>query len=64
MNRTKTLYKLTVEDFQNVAIDEIGRKLNREEMEIVKSSVEKKIFWYSLIADSITENRLTPCKRR
>ena len=55
MNNNKTLYKLTVEDFQNVALEEISRKLNDREIEIVKKSVEDNIPWYEAISNSLTK---------
>jgi hypothetical protein len=59
MNKNKILYKLSVEDFQNVAFQEIYRELTAKEIEIVKNSLENNIPWYDLIANSISENKLT-----
>jgi hypothetical protein len=64
MNNNKTLYKLTVEDFQNVALEEISRKLNDREIEIVKKSVEDRIHWYEVIADSLFEIKLAAYKQQ
>jgi hypothetical protein len=64
MNKNKILYKLTVEDFQNVAFKEIDRKLTPQEIGIIKHSLEKKISWYDLIANSISDSKLTPSKQR
>jgi hypothetical protein len=64
MNNNKTLYKLTVEDFQNVALEEISRKLNDREIEIVKKSVEDRIHWYEVIADSLFEIKLVAYKQQ
>lgn len=53
--KNKILYQLTTEDFQNIAVEEIGRKLSAKETEKVLGSVEKRIAWHSIIADSLTE---------
>jgi hypothetical protein len=58
MNKNKTLYSLTVEDFQNVALEEIDRELTDTEIEIVKKSVEDNIPWYEVIANSLIETKL------
>lgn len=58
MNKNKILYKLTVEDFQNVALEEIERELNNKEIEIVKKSVEDNINWYEVISNSLIEIKL------
>lgn len=55
MNKNKILYKLTIEDFQNVALEEIDRELNDTEIEIVKKSVEDNIPWYEAISNSLTK---------
>ncbi|MBA4311587.1 MAG: hypothetical protein C0417_03045 [Chlorobiaceae bacterium] len=58
MNKNKTLYKLTVEDFQNVALEEIDRELNDAEIEIVKKSVEDNLNWYEIISNSLSQIEL------
>jgi hypothetical protein len=62
MNKNKILYKLSTKDFQNVAFHEIDRELTAKEIEIVKSSLENNIPWYDLIANSISENKLSSRK--
>ncbi|MDP2209818.1 MAG: hypothetical protein Q8K98_13760 [Bacteroidota bacterium] len=62
MNKNKILYKLTVEDFQNVALEEIERKLSNKEIEIVKKSVEDNIPWYDVISNSLIEIKLAANK--
>lgn len=62
MNKNKTLYKLTVEDFQNVALEEIDRELNDAEIEIVKKSVEDNLNWYEIISNSLSQIELASKK--
>jgi hypothetical protein len=52
---SKILYELTVEDFQNVAMDELGRELTENELAIVADKVSDSIAWYDIIADAISE---------
>ena len=54
--KTETIYKLTIEDIQNVAQQEIGRDLTSDEIRKVRVSIPDKIKWYDAIADSISEN--------
>lgn len=62
MNKNKILYKLTVEDFQNVALEVIDRELNDTEIEIEKKSVEDSIHWYEVISNSLTGIKLASSK--
>ena len=41
--KSKILYQLTTEDFQNVSVESLGRKLSSAEIEQVKKKVEEKI---------------------
>jgi hypothetical protein len=49
------IYQLITEDVQNVAEQEIGRKLTPRELDLVQKLVERKISWYEIIAESIDE---------
>lgn len=51
----KIIYKLTVKDIQNVAMELLNRKLTRVEVEKIIGPIEEKITWYDAIADSINE---------
>lgn len=51
----KIIYKLTVKDIQNVAMELLNRKLTRAEVEKLIGPIEEKITWYDAIADSINE---------
>jgi len=53
--KNQTIYKLTVEDIQNVALQEIGRDLSTEEIEKIKNTIAEKVNWYNAIVEAITE---------
>jgi DNA replicative helicase MCM subunit Mcm2 (Cdc46/Mcm family) len=55
MKNSKTIYSLSVEDIQTVALQEIERNLSPKEIEKIKKSVADKINWYDAIANSINE---------
>ena len=55
MNKNEVLYQLTVEDFQNIAIENINRELSDEEIQKVAVWVTDRIPWYDLIDNGITE---------
>ncbi len=54
--KNETIYKLTIEDIQNVAQQEIRRDLTSDEIQKIRGRIEDKIKWYDAIADSISEN--------
>jgi hypothetical protein len=51
----KVIYQLTVKDVQNVAEQELGRKLSIQEIAMLQDRIANKISWYEVIADSIDE---------
>lgn len=53
--KNETIYKLTIEDIQNVAQKEIGRNFTSYEIKKIKDSIADKIPWYDAIADAISE---------
>ena len=55
MNTDDIFYSLNVDDIQQVAIDNIGRKLNIQEIEKVKRATVNKINWYDAIFFAISE---------
>jgi hypothetical protein len=55
MNKNKTLYQLTAEDFQNVALEMLDRELTPAEIEKIADWVADRIPWYDLISDGIDE---------
>ncbi|EQB64105.1 MAG: hypothetical protein RBG1_1C00001G1684 [candidate division Zixibacteria bacterium RBG-1] len=56
MENNKIIYLLTIEDIQNVAMQELYRKLSAKEIKKIVESIGEKIKWYDAIADSINEN--------
>ncbi|NQU80423.1 MAG: hypothetical protein HQ543_02740 [Bacteroidetes bacterium] len=54
--KNQTIYVLSKVDAQNVAQQEIGRKLTSYEIQRIKDSIADKINWYDAIADAINEN--------
>jgi hypothetical protein len=55
MDNNKILYQLTVEDFQNVAMEILDRELTADEIKKIADRVADNIPWYDLIANGISE---------
>lgn len=55
MRKSKIVYQLVIEDFQNVANEMIDRELTAAELQKVVDWVEERMPWYDLIADGINE---------
>ncbi len=51
--KEEIIYTLDKTDVQTVAIQEMGRKLTNEEIEIIIDQVAENISWYDAIADAI-----------
>lgn len=51
----KIIYELTIDDIQEVAIQELDRELTKEEIKQLIDPIAEKIPWYDVIADSINE---------
>lgn len=51
--KNKTIYRLTVEDIQQVAKDEYGRELTNDEIEKLIEPIEDRISWYDIIDEAI-----------
>ena len=49
MKPSKTIYSINIEDVQNVAEEEFGRKLTKKELEIIEDKLGDYIDWYSAI---------------
>ena len=49
------IYQLTVEDVQNVALEELDEELSLEEIKDIEDLIAKRIDWYGVIADAINE---------
>jgi hypothetical protein len=54
-NKNEVVYQLTIEDIQEVAIQELDRELTKEEIQRLIDPIAEKISWYDAIADSINE---------
>jgi hypothetical protein len=52
----KIIYSLCIEDLQNVAIEELDRKLTPKELLILEDKIGDYIDWYSVIHCAIIDN--------
>lgn len=46
---TKIIYSINIEDIQNVAEEELGRKLSKKELKIIEDKIGDYIDWYGAI---------------
>jgi hypothetical protein len=53
------IYQLTIDDVQNVALEELDEELSFEEIKIIEELVAKRIDWYGVISDAIIELQST-----
>lgn len=60
MNKKKIIYSINIEDVQNVAEQELDRKLTEEEMRLVEDKLGDYVGWYEAILNAITELKLKP----
>jgi hypothetical protein len=49
MKPSKVIYSINIEDVQNVAEEELGRKLSKKELEIIADKIGDYIDWYGAI---------------
>ena len=56
MKTSKIIYSINIEDVQNVAEEEIGRKLSKKELEIIEDKIGDYIDWYGAIDFAIQNN--------
>ncbi len=61
IDTSKIIYSLNIEDVQNVATEELGRKLNKKELKIIEDKIGDYIDWYETINTAINNNIAT-CK--
>ncbi len=59
MDNEKTIYRLKIEDVQNVAMEQYGRILTDEELEKVEDNLGDYIKWYDLIEMTIENHVMT-----
>lgn len=60
MDTSKIIYSINIEDVQNVAEEEFGRKLAEKELEIIEDKIGDYIDWYSAI-DTAMQNEVLHC---
>ncbi len=56
----KIIYSINIEDVQNVAEQELERKLTAKELKLVEDKVGDYINWYEAILNAINEVKLKP----
>ena len=49
----RIIYQLTIKDIQNVAEQELERKLSNDEIALLENRIAENIPWYDAIADAI-----------
>lgn len=57
MNTSKIVFSINIEDVQNVAEEELGRKLTNKELKIIEDKIGEYIDWYSAI-DMAMQNEI------
>ena len=56
----KTIYSINIEDVQNVAEQELERKLTAKELRLVEDKVGDYINWYEAILNAIDVLKIKP----
>ena len=56
----KIIYSINIEDVQNVAEQELERKLTAKELRLVEDKVGNYINWYEAILNAINEVKRKP----
>ncbi|MDP3296234.1 MAG: hypothetical protein Q8N09_01360 [Thermodesulfovibrionia bacterium] len=57
MNTSKIIYSINLEDVQNVAEEELGRKFTKKELQVIEDKIGDYIDWYSAI-DMAMQNEI------
>ncbi|KXK30121.1 MAG: hypothetical protein UZ01_01594 [Candidatus Brocadia sinica] len=60
MHKKKLIHSVNIEDIQNVAEQELGRKLTKEELKLVEDKLGDYVGWYEAILHAIDELNLKP----
>ena len=60
INQEKIIYSINIEDVQNVAEQELERKLTAKELRLVEDKVGDYINWYEAILNAINEVKIKP----
>ncbi|MBI3353937.1 MAG: hypothetical protein HY034_03505 [Nitrospirae bacterium] len=62
MDASKIIYSINLEDVQNVAEEELGRKLTKKELQVIEDKIGDYIDWYSAI-DRAIQNEILSLSR-
>ena len=62
MKPSKIIYSINIEDVQNVAEEELGRKLSKKELALIEDKIGDYIDWYSAIDIAIQSEILNLSK--
>lgn len=60
MREKKIIHSINIEDVQNVAEQELERKLTKEELRLVEDKLGDYVGWYEAILHAMNELRLKP----
>ena len=60
INPEKIIYSINIEDVQNVAEQELERKLTAKELRLVEKNVGDYINWYEAILNAIDVLKIKP----
>ncbi|GAN32756.1 MAG: hypothetical protein DYG83_01410 [Candidatus Brocadia sp. AMX2] len=60
MHKKKLIHSVNIEDIQNVAEQELGRELTKEELKLVEDKLGDYVGWYEAILHAIDELNLKP----
>jgi len=60
MHKKKIIYSINIEDVQNVAEQELDRKLTEEELRLVEDRLGDYVGWYEAILNAIDELKIKP----
>lgn len=60
MHKKKLIHSVNIEDIQNVAEQELGRELTKEELKLVEDKLGDYVGWYEAILNTISEIKLKP----
>lgn len=56
IDTSKIIYSINNDDVQNVAEQEIGRKLTEKELEVIENKIGDYIDWYEVLNSIIADN--------
>jgi len=62
IDTSKIIYSINTEDVQNVAEEELGRKLTKKELKIIEDKIGDYIDWYDAI-DAAIQNEILDHKQ-